>query len=224
MKKSILTICILLLLCSGCSTKKEKAVEKLKPTDEYDFNIVVFLDEEAPEQITEFVKEDITDEKSIWRTNPNSISTEFIKEDNPHEYESIFDITKYPAMLIFNKEELAFQTTNIKKMKRFFATQLTFTGKSKHWSVTYNSYLYSKTSELSEYTIQYIGDAPTPKYVDYQIGSTSVNNRTNTSVDKFPMTRPGGGCSECAVTSKDDQIKATIEWDGKSESFTLTSK
>lgn len=222
MNKSVLLIIILLFLCIGCSTQKEKAIEKLKPADEYDYNIVVFIDEKAPD----YFKESITDEQSIWRNNPNSISFEFIKKGNPDEvdYESIFSVTKYPTIMIFNSEKLAFKTNNVNEMKRFFSKPITFAGHNDHWSVTYTAYIYSRNSEESEYTIDYIGEGSPPKNIDYQIGSTSLESSTNASRVNFPITRPGSGCSGCAITSKDDEIKTTIEWDGKSETFTLTSE
>ncbi|WEG15249.1 hypothetical protein PQ478_11930 [Alkalihalophilus pseudofirmus] len=95
-----------------------------------------------------------------------------------------------------------------------------FSGQGEHWEAVYTANIYEENSEQTEFSIRYLGENPPATPVDFEIGSISANgwelndNGTLSSSES-------GGCSGCAVTTRDDRIKFTIEWDGQTESFVL---
>jgi hypothetical protein len=99
---------------------------------------------------------------------------------------------------------------------------LHFSGKSDHWSVQYEANVYEKDSESTKYTIRYIGDKPVPKEINYKIDRTLGSKSGNEPLDQNGVIEHSGDlCSGCAVTQENEEMQATIKWDGKSESISL---
>lgn len=119
MNKSVLSIIIMLILCVGCSSQKEKAIEKLKPVEEEDYNVVVFTDETPS---LEYQRE-VNDIEPLWGDHLNSFSYKVLREGEPSgfDYESIFNIQNYPTIMVFNSDGIALKTNSIKELENFFA-------------------------------------------------------------------------------------------------------
>ena len=99
--------------------------------------------------------------------------------------------------------------------------KLIFSGESDNWSVSYEADVITETTENSEttgYTIQYIGNGPIPERIEYSIfrssGSTTLDQ--NGAYKTY-----GSSCSNCAVTSEDSEMEATIKWWNSSETIPL---
>jgi hypothetical protein len=99
---------------------------------------------------------------------------------------------------------------------------LEFTGEGENWSVTYIAHIHDSDSESIDYTIRYVGDEPGTKTINFNLGNSSETGRT-LDTETSSLTGNGNRCSGCSVTQENDEIKATITWNGKSETFTLTS-
>lgn len=100
-----------------------------------------------------------------------------------------------------------------------------FIGESDHWRVQYNVNVQGTNSQSYNYTINYLGDKPFPEKINYSFEGPAGEDSGDTSFDNNSVLQIGGGsCSGCAVTRENDDIKATIKWDGNSEEFFLKNK
>lgn len=103
--------------------------------------------------------------------------------------------------------------------------EITFTGENNHWYVDYYVQVLDTDSEASHVIIKYIGPKPIPKKVEFKI-----NGPTGSLGGNMPLTKGGvlqsseTRCDGCATTSEDAKFKATITWDGKSETFILVQQ
>jgi len=80
-------------------------------------------------------------------------------------------------------------------------------------------------SESTHYTIRYIGKAPIPKRIKYNIEFPSGGSGGTSDLTKGGVLDSGGGvCRGCSVVRDDGEGKVTIKWNGNSETFTLKAK
>lgn len=101
-----------------------------------------------------------------------------------------------------------------------------FYGESDNWSVTYNTEV-TKEREFGEYIFKYIGKEPAPEVFVYKIENTALNIgiAEDTFNQKDNVHIGNVECTGCKVyTTENDKIKATLEWDGKTETIKLDSK
>ncbi|PKH12104.1 hypothetical protein [Planomicrobium sp. MB-3u-38] len=98
--------------------------------------------------------------------------------------------------------------------------QLVFTGSSENWAIEYVVTYPREDWEKIVYTITFIGDE-VPETVEYSIEGTSGGS---SGTDTLYADRTVSGTSESngAKVQENEEIDATIEWDGRSESFLLT--
>ncbi|ERN53626.1 hypothetical protein M3689_12625 [Alkalihalophilus marmarensis] len=94
-----------------------------------------------------------------------------------------------------------------------------FNGQSDQWEATYTAHIYEENSEQTEFSIRYLGEDPPVTPVDFEIGSISGNGWELN--ENGSLSSDGNSCSGCAVTTRDDRIEFTIEWDGQTDSFVL---
>ncbi|ADC51672.1 hypothetical protein BpOF4_18155 [Alkalihalophilus pseudofirmus OF4] len=94
-----------------------------------------------------------------------------------------------------------------------------FSGQGDQWEATYTAHIYEENSEQTEFLIRYLGEDPPATPVDFEIGSISGNGWELN--ENGSLSSSGSSCSGCAVTTRDDRIEFTIEWDGQTESFVL---
>lgn len=108
----------------------------------------------------------------------------------------------------------------------FGQERLHFEGGSDSWEVNYNLEVSVKdNSEQGTIKINYAGEDEAPNQIDYEIkgGSGGMSGGDASLEDGFLET-PGSNCSGCAVTQKDDEFDVTIDWEGKTDHFTLKSE
>jgi ABC-type glycerol-3-phosphate transport system substrate-binding protein len=102
---------------------------------------------------------------------------------------------------------------------------LHFKGESDNWNIDYvTNVVASDSSERGTIKITYVGENEAPKQIDYMIKGGSGKMSGDTPMQADTLEIPGSNCSGCAVTRNDDEFDVTIEWDGKSESFTLENE
>lgn len=101
-----------------------------------------------------------------------------------------------------------------------------FEGESDNWSIEYvTDVVESDSSEKSIIIIKYIGENEAPKQIDYNIkGELSEMSGGDSPMQDGVLKTAGSTCSGCAVTNEDDEFDVTIEWDEKSERFTLKNE
>lgn len=98
--------------------------------------------------------------------------------------------------------------------------QLVFTGSSENWAIEYVVTYPKEDWQKIVYTITFIGN-DVPESVEYTIDGTFGGHYGG---DKLSADQSVGGRSEGngAKVQENEEIDATIKWDGKSESFLLT--
>lgn len=102
--------------------------------------------------------------------------------------------------------------------------RLIFTGGSENWTVHYEAIVEGSQQQTS-YHIAYIGKESIPKQIDYTIEEVQGSTTGTVLLDENGVVGGGGDfCSGCAVVRKDQMIKVKIEWNGKSDSFTLATR
>lgn len=102
---------------------------------------------------------------------------------------------------------------------------INFKGKSDNWEVVYQVDIQSEDSESTSLEIKYIGEGKSPKEMDYTLDSVSGGgDGNNIPLNDGVYKSSPNNCSGCAVTGEDDNIKVTIEWQGKSEKITLSNQ
>lgn len=100
-----------------------------------------------------------------------------------------------------------------------------FVGESKNWHVDYVVDVLDEESESTHFTIRYIGEAPIPKRIKYKIEFPSGSSDGTSDLSKGGVQDFGGhSCSGCSIIREDDDAEATINWNGKSETFKLKAK
>lgn len=106
-----------------------------------------------------------------------------------------------------------------------------FHGKSNNWIVKYETEI-SNEREWAEYSVEYIGKEPTPAIFGYNLKSSwfKIGNEKerfkhkgkNIISGNSECTGPPLNTESCAVIiEEDEQMEATIEWNGKSEVIIL---
>ncbi|SDI03072.1 hypothetical protein [Alteribacillus bidgolensis] len=86
----------------------------------------------------------------------------------------------------------------------------------------YTAHIQKADREDIEYIIRYIGEEPAPKVVNYEMDDITVHGAPLN--DEEFLEHSGSGCSGCAVTNEDDEIEASIHWNGETESFKLENE
>lgn len=99
-----------------------------------------------------------------------------------------------------------------------------FKGDSENWNVDYSIDIKGNNSESGDITIKYIGENETPIEINYEINSRSGSSSGNMELNDGVLKTSAPTCSGCAVTKENEELDVTIEWDGKTESFTLKNK
>lgn len=99
-----------------------------------------------------------------------------------------------------------------------------FSGSSENWHVVYVVEISSSDRQQTTGTIEYLGDEPVPKTIDYEIGTllTSLNS-TGKSLTDGKTNIGNDNCDGCAVIQEDEEIEVEIAWDGQTEKFILTN-
>lgn len=95
-----------------------------------------------------------------------------------------------------------------------------FKGESENWHVDNTIDIIDNDSEFERIKIKYIGDNEIPEEIYYEIKGNSGNTLLNDGVFKTS----DSACYGCALTKENEEIDVTIEWNGKSDSFTLKNK
>lgn len=99
---------------------------------------------------------------------------------------------------------------------------LHFEGESDNWQVEYvTDIVSSKDSEDGTIKMRYEGESETPNQIYYSIKTGSSDMSGDASMQEEYLEIAGNNCSGCSVTKEDDEFDVTIEWDDKSENFTL---
>ncbi|SET10947.1 hypothetical protein SAMN05216389_105198 [Oceanobacillus limi] len=88
----------------------------------------------------------------------------------------------------------------------------------------YIVYINSSTSEEGELSIKYTGEEQVPNTINYKVGAYSGEGRPLGDDNSPTSITRSTGCSGCSVTEENDEIDVEIEWNGNSETFTLTSE
>lgn len=97
-----------------------------------------------------------------------------------------------------------------------------FENESDNWKVEYAADVEtSRDAEESTIKIQYTGEGEAPNQVYYSIQSGTGDMSGDASMKGEVLETAGSKCSGCAVTKEDDEFEVTIEWEDKSEHFTL---
>lgn len=97
-----------------------------------------------------------------------------------------------------------------------------FEGESENWLVTYEVQLHDENSESTNLAIKFIGEDPSPQKIKYVVDSVSGKSEGEDSLNSSGVLKIGGHtCSGCSVTRENDNINATIIWNGKSENINL---
>ncbi|MBT2697168.1 hypothetical protein J7E79_07050 [Bacillus sp. ISL-40] len=98
---------------------------------------------------------------------------------------------------------------------------MNFIGESENWQVNYEVNLLDKDSESTNLTIKYIGGKPIPKRIKYVVESVSGKSEGEDSLNNGVLKIGGHSCSGCAVTQENEEMKATITWNDKSDTLIL---
>ncbi|MFC0562302.1 hypothetical protein [Halalkalibacter alkalisediminis] len=119
-----LAILFLFFLLVGCSTEEEKVIERLKPEEENRFSVRVFVDKTPSEEYQRSIL-DIFDEQSLWGEKITSHGFTIIDEESTHsdDYIKIFDLKKFPGIIVFNHDGVAFRTYEVEELRVFFLNQ-----------------------------------------------------------------------------------------------------
>ena len=104
------------------------------------------------------------------------------------------------------------------------AKHMIFTGKSNHWKADYQVTVTDKYSETSTLTIHYVGEKPIPKKAKYSVEDATGGTKGESSLTNGILQAGGHSCKGCAVVDKNEKMKTTITWNGKSESLILKRK
>lgn len=99
-----------------------------------------------------------------------------------------------------------------------------FIGENNNWKVNYQVSAIDGDSESTTLTIQYIGKEPIPKEIKYTIESLTGKLEGEDSLNKGVLKTNGHFCKGCSVTQENEKIKATIMWNGKTESINLKNQ
>lgn len=99
-----------------------------------------------------------------------------------------------------------------------------YKGESENWDVKYTINVTGKDSQSGDIMIRYIGDNEIPKEINYEINSSSGTVSGNHELNDGVLETSGSTCSGCGVTKENAELDVTINWDGKSDSFTLNNK
>jgi hypothetical protein len=101
-----------------------------------------------------------------------------------------------------------------------------FYGESDNWVVEYENEV-TEEREFGEFTIEYIGEEPTPEVFGYSIKSASLNlEMVDITFNQDNQVHSGNtvcgtGCE--AYTTENANIIAELEWEGETEIINLDS-
>lgn len=102
--------------------------------------------------------------------------------------------------------------------------EITFQNESDNWTVEYTATVKNENQETNRLYVEYIGEGEAPDRIDYRIVEGSGEaERTNATLEQGVLNSNLGSCSGCAVSSENDEVEITIEWDGNSETIQLNS-
>ncbi|SDJ15721.1 hypothetical protein [Salimicrobium halophilum] len=98
-----------------------------------------------------------------------------------------------------------------------------YEGESDNWKVEYQVDITSQDSQSESASIQYIGDDAIPERIDYLIETRTGKNAGSTPLSEEGVKRLSpGSCSGCSVVMEDEEVSATIEWEGHRERIVLS--
>jgi hypothetical protein len=99
-----------------------------------------------------------------------------------------------------------------------------FSGSSENWEVSYVVKVSDGNKQSTTGTIKYIGEAPAPESIDYEIEAISGGTAsTGVSIKDREASLGNDMCEGCAVIQKDEKLKAEINWEGQTENFLLSN-
>jgi hypothetical protein len=92
-------------------------------------------------------------------------------------------------------------------------------GEGKHWRVIYK---VDKSINKFNYTIMYIGSEKAPEKIAYRISGTEEIQENEEELDKLSVFQSKNlSCSDCESIEERNEILASIDWEGKTETIEL---
>ncbi|MEY8743889.1 hypothetical protein AB9M62_31495 [Bacillales bacterium AN1005] len=123
MKKWIVLVVALMLLVSGCGqNNKEKAIDYLVTGQTNDISIIVFSNQDSDREFVEdllkkiqHINTNVRADKPIQHINFYDVSAE-----QKFDYAKTFDLDTYPAILVFEKNEIVLKATTPDEIVQYF--------------------------------------------------------------------------------------------------------
>ncbi|MFP3918567.1 hypothetical protein U5N28_12220 [Lysinibacillus telephonicus] len=99
---------------------------------------------------------------------------------------------------------------------------LTFSGVSENWSVSYEVLIIENEREITTANFKYTGSEAIPDKIEYSLDS--MVEGTSTLDENGMLKIKGHNCSGCALTTEEQEIKATIKWNDNVDIIDLKLK
>ncbi|WP_043932774.1 hypothetical protein [Bacillus sp. EB01] len=99
-----------------------------------------------------------------------------------------------------------------------------FAGESENWQVIYEVNILDQDSESTNLIVKYIGAKPIPQKIKYVVEGLSGKSAGEDSLNNGVLKIGGHSCNGCAVTQENEEKKATITWNDKSDIIILKNQ
>jgi hypothetical protein len=104
--------------------------------------------------------------------------------------------------------------------------KLHFYGESDIWQVDYEATNIEDEEVVPQFAIKYTEEKPAPTKMRYAINGERFNHSGEARADKGikKVNRDGSNCSKCIHFQENENIVATIRWQGEKEEVRLKSE